>query len=61
MRSALLLAAVLATSAGAAGLPRYEQVRAAYRPSDSVLLDRNGEPIHTLRTDATVRRLDWVP
>jgi penicillin-binding protein 1C len=61
VKAALLLAIALATSAGAAELPRYEQVRAAYRPSDSVLLDRHGEPIHTLRTDAKVRRLDWVP
>ncbi|MGM9486826.1 penicillin-binding protein 1C [Ideonella sp. YS5] len=61
MKKALLLVALLAASAGAAELPRYEQVRAQYRPSDSVLLDRHGEPIHTLRTDASVRRLDWVP
>ncbi len=57
----LLLAAALAGPAGAAELPRFEQVRAAWRPSDSVLLDRHGEPVHTLRTDATARRLDWVP
>jgi penicillin-binding protein 1C len=51
---------MFAGSAPAVELPRFEQVRAAYRPSDSVLLDRHGEPLHTLRTDATVRKLDWV-
>lgn len=64
MKRALLACALVGVggaSASAAELPRYEQVRAQYRPSDSVLLDRHGEPIHTLRTDATVRRLDWVP
>ncbi|HJV68290.1 penicillin-binding protein 1C, partial [Ideonella sp.] len=58
---AFALALALAGHAGAAELPRFEQVRAAYRPSDSVLVDRHGEPLHTLRTDANVRRLEWVP
>lgn len=57
---AMAAMALVATSAIAA-LPRYEQVRATFRPSDSVLLDRHGEPLHTLRTDMTVRRLAWVP
>jgi len=48
-------------AAGAAALPRFEQVKAAHRPSDSVLLDRHGEPLHTLRTDMKARRLAWVP
>ena len=61
MKATLLLAIALTASAGAAELPRYEQVRAAYRPSDSVLLDRRGQPIHTLRIDPKVRRLEWVP
>lgn len=57
----LALAAAAAPAARAAALPSYEQVRAAFRPSDSVLLDRHGQPLHTLRTEARVRRLDWVP
>ncbi len=36
-------------------------MRAAHRPSDITLLDRNGEPIQTLRVDKNVRRLAWVP
>jgi penicillin-binding protein 1C len=44
----------------AADLPRFDEVKAAWRPSDRVLLDRHGAPLHTLRTDMTQRRLDWV-
>ncbi|MED5620769.1 penicillin-binding protein 1C [Ideonella sp. BN130291] len=51
----------MASAAHAAELPAFEQVKATYRPSDSVLLDRHGEPLHTLRTDPSVRRLPWVP
>jgi penicillin-binding protein 1C len=42
-------------------LPRFEEVRAAHRPSDLTLLDRRGEPIQTLRIDRDARRLAWVP
>ncbi|HYD82080.1 MAG TPA: penicillin-binding protein 1C [Paucimonas sp.] len=44
----------------AAAMPSPEQVRAAYRPSEAELLDRHGEPLHSLRIDMTVRRLPWV-
>ena len=47
--------------AGAAqALPDFETVRAAYRPSDTTVLDRHGVPVQTLRTDPQVRRLGWV-
>jgi penicillin-binding protein 1C len=61
-RLGLLLAAcgVLASPAALA-LPGYEEVRAAHQASDSLLLDRNGEVLHRLRTDATVRRGQWTP
>ena len=55
--AALLLAA---TATGAQALPSFDDVRRQHRPSDSVLLDRDGEVIHRLRTDATVRRGEWV-
>ncbi len=45
----------------AAQLPTFEQVRADYRPSDALLLDRNGTPLADIRFDPLVRRLDWVP
>jgi penicillin-binding protein 1C len=65
MRSArartLLLALALALPfASAAALPTLEQLRASYRASDSVLLDRHGEPIQSLRIDLAARRLPWV-
>ncbi|MBL8302380.1 MAG: penicillin-binding protein 1C [Ideonella sp.] len=47
--------------AGAAqALPSFEAVRAAHRPSDLTVLDRQGTPIQTLRVDPAVRRLGWV-
>ncbi len=55
----LALAAVCA-ACSAPELPTFEQVRAAHRSSESVLLDRHGEPLHELRTDPTRRRLEWV-
>ncbi len=41
-------------------VPSFEVIRATFRPSDAQLLDRNGEAIHEVRTDATRRRLPWV-
>lgn len=49
-----------AANVQAADLPRFDEVKAAWRPSDRVLLDRHGAPLHTLRTDMAQRRLDWV-
>jgi penicillin-binding protein 1C len=57
--AAALLAALLAAGSALA-LPSYPEARAAYRPSDSVLLDRNGQVLHELRTDLSVRRLAWT-
>jgi penicillin-binding protein 1C len=52
----LLLAAVPAFSA----VPTPAQVKAAWRPSDTTLLDRRGEIVDTVRVDMTGRRLPWV-
>ncbi len=41
-------------------VPSYQEVRAAYRPSDVRLFDRSGEVIHELRIDETRRRLAWT-
>jgi penicillin-binding protein 1C len=38
----------------------FDQVRTSYRSSDTLILDRNSELLHRLRTDATVRRGQWV-
>lgn len=42
-------------------LTSFQEVRASWVRSDSVLLDRHGEVIHELRMDKERRRLDWVP
>ncbi len=54
----LLLAASYAGPAQA--LPRFEQVRQQFRPSETLLLSREGEVLQRLRTDSTVRRGQWV-
>ncbi|MFT3821917.1 MAG: penicillin-binding protein 1C [Rubrivivax sp.] len=41
--------------------PSFDEVKAAHRPSDLLLLDRHGEPLQTLRVDPSVRRGPWVP
>ena len=41
-------------------VPSFEAVRAATRPSDARLLDRNGEVLQELRTDESRRRLGWI-
>jgi penicillin-binding protein 1C len=59
--AAILFFAAVSTAAATAGaVPSYEQVRGMHRPSDSLLVDRNGEVLHALRGDPRVRRLDWV-
>jgi len=52
----LLLCAASAVQA----VPAYDAVRAAYRPSDALLLDRHGAPLQQVRIDASARRLAWV-
>ncbi len=41
-------------------LPSFAQVRQDFVSSESLLLDRNGEVIHRLRTNPQVRRGQWV-
>jgi penicillin-binding protein 1C len=56
--STALLIAVNVLHAGTTG--SFEQEKQAFKSSESVLLDRNGEVIHRLRTDRSVRRGQWV-
>lgn len=53
----LLLTAYLQTSWA---MPTFDEVKRDFNPSDTVILDRHGEVIQRLRTDATVRRGQWV-
>lgn len=41
-------------------LPSFDAVKASYKKSDAVLLDRHGKVIHELRVDPGGRRLDWA-
>jgi penicillin-binding protein 1C len=71
-RDRLLLAAKVLAGTGAlvgvcalafvltAQVPRYEQVRAARRSSESVLLDRNNVVLERLRLDHHQRMLEWI-
>jgi penicillin-binding protein 1C len=60
VRGALAAGCLCATIAAHAAPSSYEQVRAAYRSSETVLLDRHGQPVQTVRTDARARRGAWV-
>ena len=55
--AALLIAACASNTWAAA---TFNEIKAAYAPSDTLILDRHGEVLHRLRTDATVRRGQWV-
>ena len=56
--TALVLAAC---APGAWAIPTFDEVRADFKPSDTLILSREGEVLQRLRTDATVRRGQWVP
>ena len=45
----------------ALGMPSFDAVKSDFRPSDTLFLDRQGEVVQRLRTDAAVRRGQWVP
>ena len=45
---------------GFAAAPTYAQVKAQFKSSDVVILDRNGESLQQLRVDHRVRRLQWI-
>jgi penicillin-binding protein 1C len=55
------LACAIALAGPAHALPGYDEVKAAHRSSDTLILDRDGEVIHRLRLDKSVRRGPWVP
>jgi penicillin-binding protein 1C len=62
-RLRLFFAAILLGAAGlgpARAVPAFDAVRRDFRPSDIRVLDRNGELLERIRTDATVRRGEWT-
>jgi penicillin-binding protein 1C len=44
----------------ALGMPTFDEVKADFRPSDTLILDRHGEVVQRVRTDPHVRRGSWV-
>jgi penicillin-binding protein 1C len=56
----LFAACLLAPGLAWAAMPGPDQVRAAWRPSEARLLDRNGVPLETVRVDLRARRGSWV-
>ncbi|QLI80525.1 penicillin-binding protein 1C [Chitinibacter fontanus] len=40
--------------------PSFKEVKAAWRSSDVLLLDRQGAPLQRVRVDMKTRKLDWV-
>ncbi len=55
------LIAFLSIVADAAAMPTYAEVRAAYRSSETIFVDRHGESVQVLRTDPSIRKLAWTP
>ncbi len=57
----VLLALVLIASPGAVtAAPSFQEVKAGYQPSDTLVLDRQGEVLQRVRTNSSVRRGQWV-
>lgn len=59
-RRALALGCLALAAPAAWALPSYDEVRSAHRPSETLLLSREGEVLQRLRTDASVRRGEWI-
>ena len=58
---ALAFAWLVGAAVPALALPAFDEVRRDFRPSDTLVLSREGEVLQRVRTDATVRRGQWVP
>ncbi|MBI2755008.1 MAG: penicillin-binding protein 1C [Betaproteobacteria bacterium] len=58
LKIATLLLAACAHSARAS--TTFDQIRSSYQSSDTLILDRQGVELHRLRTNATVRRGQWM-
>jgi penicillin-binding protein 1C len=58
---ALSVSAAVLLLAWPAQAPEFAAVRAAFRPSEAFLVDRNGVALDTMRIDMKVRRFEWQP
>ena len=60
-RQVLLTLAIAAACIGPAfAMQPFDEVRRDFHPSDTAILDRDGALLQRLRTDATVRRGQWI-
>ena len=55
-----LVGSIVLCAPAAWALPTFAQARDGFLPSDTLILSREGEVLQRLRTDATVRRGQWV-
>ncbi|MGB4925860.1 MAG: biosynthetic peptidoglycan transglycosylase, partial [Giesbergeria sp.] len=60
LRACVCTALLALTAAPAMALPSYAAVRAGWHSSETLLLSREGEVLQRIRTDASVRRGEWV-
>jgi penicillin-binding protein 1C len=61
LRIIILVVVLAAFTCSAHAMRTYDEVKASYKKSDAVLLDRHGAVINDLRVDSKSRRLDWTP
>lgn len=59
-RTGLLVLVLTLLPAAALALPRFDDVRRDFRPSDVQVLDQGGALVQRVRTDASVRRGQWI-
>jgi penicillin-binding protein 1C len=55
---AIFIIAIQADNTSA--MPRFDEVKSAFQPSDVQIVDKQGEFLHSLRADKSVRRGQWV-
>ncbi|PZP98180.1 MAG: penicillin-binding protein 1C [Variovorax paradoxus] len=60
MKKAWLGVVLACASTLACALPSYDEVRSAHRPSETLVLARDGQLLQRVRTDASVRRGPWT-
>ena len=61
MRTRVFAALLVALCAGNTwALATFDAIKSDFQPSDTQVLDRQGELLQRVRTDATVRRGQWV-
>ncbi|MDH6593256.1 penicillin-binding protein 1C [Variovorax sp. TBS-050B] len=58
--AAWLLALACVQAPALAAVARFDEVKREFRSSDTAVLDRNGELLQRVRTDASVRRGQWI-